>query len=445
VELDEVVGRVLRRRILLIVSMMAVGVFVVLAAHVGDQTRYVAQARLVLDSPDPTSSAQSGALADTANAMASAPSLVGAALQQVGADRDPVTFGQQNVAVKALGSSGVLQLTVTDTDRQVAMRMANTIAERVIRARQGVTAAASASASDELRKEIAAREEQLALIDARLDATVPDGSVAPSQSQRQLERSRDEVLRRLDKLYNELALIRAERALRPEAAILDRANSATVEPSGLVPELVIGALLGLVLGVGVAALREVLQPTLGGGPSLSRATGAPVLAELPIPPDECFPEDLAEVAENVQLASQTAGVGRVEVMSVDAERDISQFVAALAQALRLTAGGSSPMAAGRRGPFALGDGPRPAGLLGERMVGVDTGGDPRRTGLVLVSPDEARVADLEPVRNLLGITGWPLLGVVVFKTVRSPLLMPRHRRRRPERPDARVDSAVGQA
>jgi hypothetical protein len=49
------------------------------------------------------------------------------------------------------------------------------------------------------------------------------------------------------------------------------------------------------------------------------------------------------------------------------------------------------------------------------------------------------------VRNLLGITGWPLLGVVVFKTVRSPLLMPRHRRRRAERPDARVDSAVGQA
>jgi hypothetical protein len=46
------------------------------------------------------------------------------------------------------------------------------------------------------------------------------------------------------------------------------------------------------------------------------------------------------------------------------------------------------------------------------------------------------------VRNLLGITGWPLLGVVVYKTVRSPLLLPRHRRRR-ERSDARVDSAVG--
>jgi capsular polysaccharide biosynthesis protein len=442
VELDEVVGRVLRRRILLIVSTMLAGVLVVLAAHIGDQTKYVAEVRLVLDSPDPTSSAQSGALADTAQAIGSAPALVGAVLKGLGADRDPVKFGEENVTVKALGSSGVLQLTVTDTDRQVAVQAANSIAKRMILARQSVTAASAAAAADELRQEIASREEQLSLIDARLDATASDVVTAPSPAQRQLERSRDEVLRRLDKLYNELALIRAEQALRPEAAILDRASAARVAPSGLIPELVIGALLGLVLGVGVAALREVLQPTLGGGPSLSRATGAPVLAELPVPPDECFPEDLAEVAENIQLASQAAGVGRVEVMSVDTETDISGFVASLAQALRLTAGGSGTLASGRRGPFSLGETGQRGSLGGERMVGVDTGGDPRRTGLVLVSPDEAKVADLEPVRNLLGITGWPLLGVVVYKTVRSPLLMPRHRRRR-DRSDGRVDSAVG--
>ena len=119
-ELDEVFARVLGRHVRLIAACVIAGLLAVWLIHVDDRKQYEAAVRMVLDSPDPINQTQASVLADTARGIASGPTLLRTALNEVGASRDPVRFGEKNVDVRPLGSSGVLRLVVTDTDPRVA-------------------------------------------------------------------------------------------------------------------------------------------------------------------------------------------------------------------------------------------------------------------------------------------------------------------------------------
>src|SRR5688572_19463085 len=159
-ELNEVAARVLGRHVRLIVACVIAGLLAVWLIHQDDRKQYEATVRMVLDSPDPINQSQAGVLADTARGIASGPSLIRSALDTVGATRDPVVFGDKSVDVRPLGSSGVLLLVVTDTDRRVAVKMANAIAEAVIAARSRVTEGTAAGAVRSLQREIASFEDQ---------------------------------------------------------------------------------------------------------------------------------------------------------------------------------------------------------------------------------------------------------------------------------------------
>src|SRR6476659_8677936 len=102
--------------ILLFVVVGAVGAFVL----VGASQTYTASARLVLNTPDPTDRAGAIAIADTGNALATSPAEVTRALNSAHVTgRSGITVAQ-HVSVRGLGTSGVLQLSVTDKSPSVA-------------------------------------------------------------------------------------------------------------------------------------------------------------------------------------------------------------------------------------------------------------------------------------------------------------------------------------
>ena len=145
-ELDEVVGRIFGRHKLLLVVCVVVGLLAAMAVHWSDKPQYASSARLMIGTEDPTSSAQATALADTVRALATGPELVAAALRDAGAVRDATAVAAQDVDVQALGSSGVVQLTVTDPDPKVAVNLAGALASAVVKARtQDATAASAAT------------------------------------------------------------------------------------------------------------------------------------------------------------------------------------------------------------------------------------------------------------------------------------------------------------
>src|SRR5919201_10536 len=136
-ELNDAIRRTIgqHRRLLAVCLLAGVALALAFAPH---GKEYSASARLVLDMPDPIARQQSEAYADTAKAIATSPSQVSAALHRAGVRRgDPAKFAQKHVSVTALGSSGVIQLTVSDRDARSAAAIARLPRPAEERARVG--------------------------------------------------------------------------------------------------------------------------------------------------------------------------------------------------------------------------------------------------------------------------------------------------------------------
>jgi uncharacterized protein involved in exopolysaccharide biosynthesis len=417
-ELSEVIGRIFGRHRKLIALLILAGLLAGFAIHLGDAPQYSASARLVLDTSDPEDQAQSGVIADTTRAIASGPSLVRDALAEIGARRDATEMARRHVRVQALGSSGVMQLSVTDSDPEVAVALANAIAEAVIKARLQVTAGQAVTVVRQLDQQLARLQQQISDLDAQID-----GAAAAVVGGGQLLRRREALAQRMSQLENERASVESTRALRPRAAVLDAASPPAQRlPGRRLPDLVLGGLLGLLVGVAAAAAVESLRPTLVGRTAIARGTEAPVLAELVGPPQRhghrhgWVAADVAEAAMHVELVAVAAGVQHVRLMALDRQVDLSNLVQILGDSLKTATVQQADMPTARRR--------RPGSRAGLEPETLQPEGDGGRIGLVLVAPTVLKLADLDPVKDFLTISGWPLLGVIVYQSPRRKALIP---------------------
>lgn len=411
-ELDEVVGRVLGRHKVLVSVCVLVGLLVALGLQWGHKPLYAASARLVIGTQDATSSAQAQALADTVYALATGTTAVAQALSQVGVDRDPVTVANDHVQVQALGSSAVIELTVTDPDPNVAVQLAGALARDVVAARtQGAQAAVTQALSD-LDAQIESLQGQIKSTDAAAAGLAPQiGSAVPTVSNRataerdQLAAQSLALSGQLDVLLAQRGNIHASSVDKPTAAVVDTPTAPAVRvPGRLLADLAVGALLGLLVGVAIAAILESLRPSVVGRSALARSIHAPVLAELSGSPDSWSVPELAEAAMHVEMAAAGADVRRVELIGGDRRTDLGQLTLSIgAAAPRITVSHVDARAA--RGAGSA----QPQGSV-TRGISRDENG---RHGLVAVVPSAIRLSELDRIKDFVAISGWPLLGVIV--------------------------------
>ena len=178
-ELSEVIGRIFGRHRKLIALLILAGLLAGFAIHLGDAPQYSASARLVLDTSDPEDQAQSGVIATPPGPSPPAPRWSATRWQKIGARRDATEMARRHVRVQALGSSGVMQLSVTDSDPEVAMALANAIAEAVIKARLQVTAGQAVTVVRQLDQQLDRLQQQISDLDARIDGAAIDGARPP--------------------------------------------------------------------------------------------------------------------------------------------------------------------------------------------------------------------------------------------------------------------------
>ena len=268
-----------------------------------------------------------------------------------------------------------------------------------------------------LDQQLTRLQQEISDLDARIDQA---GGVVGSG---QLVRRREALAQRMSQLESERASVETTRALRPRAAVLDPASPPAQQlPGRRLPDLVLGGLLGLLLGVGAAALVESLRPTLVGRTAIARGTEAPVLAELVGPPQRrghrhgWVAADVAEAAMHVELVAVAAGVQQVRLMALDRQVDLSNLVQILGDSLKTATVQQADMPTARRR--------RPGARAGLEPEAVQPEGDGGRIGLVLVAPTVLKLADLDPVKDFLTISGWPLLGVIVYQPLRRRARVP---------------------
>jgi uncharacterized protein involved in exopolysaccharide biosynthesis len=416
-DLSDVLHRIIVQHWRLVVAAVAVTVTVAALLHLNDSTTYTATARVVLDTQDPETRAESEAIADTARAIATSPALVRRALAGAGLnDRDPLDVARE-VNVGALGSSAVLQLSVTDKDGRVAAAVANGVAAELIEARLGVTQAHGRELMSNLASQIVDLNHTIAATDQQIDQLNLAYSQASSAAQaRTLRGDIDDALRRRDFSVQQRGVLEAQRAsllsadaLRPSPKVIsEAAPPPDANRSRLWVDIPLGAMLGLVLGIGLAALLETLRPTVVGRELIARELGAPVLGTLSYPPsDERAVEESEDIAVRVRLAAASAGVGKVTLVPVGPEVD----VVPLARRLGLNTG-SYPVVVRAFAPSR------------ESANGAGS-------GLVLVLPTNVRRADLIDAGHLLEVVHVRVIGLITYKDSRGT----RHAASEDQRPE----------
>ena len=108
-------------------------------------------------------------MVDTAEAIVTGPGDVEAALAELSIDRDPTVVVDQ-IRVESVGVSGVLVLSVTDADPEVATALANGLAQRLVASRREVLIGPMEDRLAQLDDELAAVSDDIDAITARTQA-----------------------------------------------------------------------------------------------------------------------------------------------------------------------------------------------------------------------------------------------------------------------------------
>jgi Mrp family chromosome partitioning ATPase/capsular polysaccharide biosynthesis protein len=223
-------------------------------------------------------------------------------------------------SVSASSTADLLTFSVTDPDRQLASRLATTYARQYTSYRRQLDTASLTRARRQLANQLTSLENQgrrgSALYDSLLEK---DQQLATMQA---LQTSNAAVVRNAD-------------------------NASQVQPKTLRNAL-LGFVLGSLLGVGLAFLREALDTRVRSAEELQERLGLPLLARLPEPPRRLRKEDRLVMLEgphareaepfrilavNLEFANIERGARSIMVTSAREGEGKSTTVANLAVAL----------------------------------------------------------------------------------------------------------------
>jgi capsular polysaccharide biosynthesis protein len=438
-ELNEAARRIFGTHLRLIAVWVIFGFVAAALLHAGNERTYTATTRLVLDTPDARDRSDSTAIADMAAAIATSPAEVRGALEDAHiTTRDPVDLARHHVSVTALGSSAVLDLSVSDPNRRVAAAVSNTLAARIIQTRLKVSSGQLQQVLTELDRRIGTLNRRI----GDLDVKIASLGLTDAQARDAAQRQRDFLAQARGVLEAERVSLLSTDAQRPNPAIISQAPLPThADSSRLVQDLVLGALLGLVLGIGSAGLIETVRPTFVGGDVLARELDTPLLGSLSGEPSERQRQRLVSlIAARLHLAAEGVGVHDIVLLGAGTDMELrglaEQLEAVPAEALRavpdhteLAPAATADAQGGARTRRLAEDQPRDGVSAGDRarpgmrvrafdvqssLVDGQSG-----AGIALVSPSSLAKSKLDDVRHLLNATRSPLLGLITYDGSRA--------------------------
>lgn len=391
-DLYEAAQRIFRRHWVLILVFVLIGLAVPLAINKLQGTDYVGTARVDLG-VDSRSGTDSTALADGALGLATSPEVLGTAIKQAKVSRDVQDMIlNQDVAVTPVGTSGVLDISVTDSDAKAAAGMANALAAEIVQIREQNSYAAMQQLMSQLRQQSAALTQQIASV---VDQAKRSVFAIPGLQQQQadLTAQRASVDQQIQSLAQTLATAQHPR-------VIDNSQKVGVPAqSNLAALVALGGLLGLFVGVAVAATREAMRPTLDRN-ALARHLGVPLLGRLPRGRKGTTALD-PWLASYVGAAADAAEVRAVQLVPVGKHpADVTGLAHALDESVDGVHVTALQLPGRRRGRNAQATQPQ-----AERLD----------AGIVVVAPEVMKSKYLAGLEQHLLVTRRPLIGVISYR------------------------------
>ncbi|GEM_PF-724729 len=446
-EIDEVAARLFRRYWALMLICVAVPIAAIGAVTVRQPPMYAADARIITGSVVPQSSQVAIAVASQVQAIATGRTAVSHALAEAGARRNLADFISNNITVSGLGGSQVVDLTVTDHSRDVAAKVDSVLASEVVgslnRVGQGGLNAALRTIDDQL---VRLSQERAALAQ----------QVASAPRNQQLQAKLAGIDQVIADFTGDRGRLLIQAATQGLAGVIDMpAIPSHPESNALPQKLALAGLLGLVVGILIAAIAETVRPTVPGARRVSRRLGVPLLGELPAGDrEEGVMPGIDKLALPVRLGAEHAGVTAVAVTGISDDGAADDLAAALARLMSGSGGPEASLAArapSGRSPdparlaaaqsaqegLAGQDGPNgragvlvkvrddpgaPAGPLAViplSQLATTAGAGPGRCGLLVCCGPVARAQEVARIGDLAAASGWPVLGVIGLPRRRS--------------------------
>ena len=427
-QVDEIAARLLRQYWLLIAICVAVPIAAISLITAKEQPVYSADARIITGSVVPQSSAESDAVVSQVQAIATGRTATARALHAAGASRNLTNFISKDIGVSGLGTSQVIDLTVTDRNPQVAQKVARILAGEVVASLNNVGQSGLKAALFANDQEIVRLSEQRSIL----------AKQATKNPQNQELQSR---LAGLDQVISNFSGERSQLLIQAgtvgRAGVIDQPALPTrPESKASVQKLGLAALLGLVAGILIASIAETVRPTVPGAPRVSRRLGVPTLGRLGS--EELRGERtpaLGEMALRFQLVAAHAELRTIALVDIDGKRELGPLAAGLTQTLRASSADGVPARNGVDGgagnsswnvdpettlpagvPSVL---VKPKGSVTEnpalhiyplgQMKWV-TGAT--QVGIVVLAGPVARVSRITSLEDLSRSSGWPIIGVV---------------------------------
>lgn len=273
-EMNEAFRRIVvgHRRLLLFFALAPLLVVAVLTATT--HPSYAASARIQQSSAKVGSDTEADSVVNQVRGIATSTTAVNQALQAAGVNDRPASEVAGEVTVTQFGASPVLDLTVTDSRPDVATRVATALARTVVDylggEQQRRVQALISQMQGQQRQLYAQRQ---AVVD-RLSATVDRAQIATLSAQLT---TLDQELSDLGTTVRQLQL---PDATVGSAMLISPATKAEQVIRRRVTDFTLALLAGLVAGLLVASVLEVLRPRVADPGSFARELGVPLLGQI---------------------------------------------------------------------------------------------------------------------------------------------------------------------
>jgi capsular polysaccharide biosynthesis protein len=444
VEIDEVAARVVRSYWALLLIMMVAPVLLVGQVLKGQDPEYTAKTRL--DASSKVTDAAPGdagvsVVVSQVKAFATSQNVLAKVLRDQRVNREPAKVAKK-IQVAGLGTSTVVEMSVSDTDPQVARRVTDALGVVVTGEINTANQGALNGQIDQLDKQIKTAQKRLGTV-TRTVVSEPLNISAANEKER---------------LSSEITDLKADRTeLRNQLATAGRAS--VVQPAVLQPRTdstllmsILAGLIGLIGGILIAVVMETLRPTVPGPQRVAKRLGVPLLGKI-----DKGPAQLADTGRRIRLAAKREGVTQVALVNTGRGAVPVDLVSRVAAAVYGDAttvvkptvktppptiaepdttettdaensnGDGSAKSPGttiiRTGSALIVKRSQRVSAVAEQAAAratchvhafedIDPGADTDGVGVVAVAGPVTRAAALDSVRDLIAASGWPLLGVI---------------------------------